>query len=945
MRLMIRSALIAVAAGAALLLHPAVSSAAEFTIHSCSRAAGIGEAASAVGWWPTSSQGHHAAAGSCPDGLTLSAEQSFTQGQMGASWAFGPSRALLELTKLKAVVEGDGIAGGFEYGVRQCATGCPLLGTIPVLGEQDGQQEFEISLPRVKTVVISARCVVAVCEPTHKLKFHDVRFTVDDDEPPRISFLDRPWDGNSVPMNWYSWSSRDAFASTIHVHDSGAGLSLVSARIDSEPAFLSNPACSVLESDTAGIYHSVSLPCAETSAPGQLDGSDLEDGWHTLTVDARDAAGNSIASYERRFAIDGTPPAVPEDAVFAGVTPDGWTAQTAVGLSWMNRPDDSGIKFARYQFVKRGPVPQPQQPVLVSPSGASRDSLAGLIVPEDGSWDLYLWLEDAVGNVGGKLKLWIGRDRTAPPKPSLNTMPWLNRSGLAGSRQSWTIQQDPALESGVCGYSVDIDGTPDAEPVGEITQRGAATNALLPADLPEGVSYFHLRSVSCAGIASETASTPLRVDDTPPQVTVDGPSGAGAELQISAVDSLAGVAAVEYEIDGRRSTLNGAKATVPLEDGRHAVSARAIDNAGNRSQPVSLEVDVDRSPPTAQFDLRDAQDPSLLRARVIDAGSGIASARVEFRRLDVEDAWHAIGGQTTGTPHALDIEARIPDESLPDGLYAVRLAIADFAGNAAFSEVAAGGMPMRIVLPLRVRPKLTAELARLVKRCVTASGRVCHKSDRCASRSGACRKQWVASDDAARSALLTGYGVRVALVGSLADESGRPLPGRPLRVYEGAEAPRLLAEIVTAPDGRFRYDLPNLTSSRISVRSALTATSLAAGDSTQLGVRAPVSLSVSPRRTRVGRSIVFKGRLGGLESLRSVGGKLVQIEFRNGSRWQSIGKLLRSDPSGRFSAVHTFVRAIERPTRYRFRAFVPREAGWPFEDGGSTPVAVKVLPR
>jgi hypothetical protein len=69
-------------------------------------------------------------------------------------------------------------------------------------------------------------------------------------------------------------------------------------------------------------------------------------------------------------------------------------------------------------------------------------------------------------------------------------------------------------------------------------------------------------------------------------------------------------------------------------------------------------------------------------------------------------------------------------------------------------------------------------------------------------------------------------------------------------------------------------------------------------------------------------------------------GRAVQLQFRlPGQAWSEF-RTVRTNRRGRFRYAYRFADDDSRGVRFQFRAFVPAQAGWPFEPAGSLPVEV-----
>jgi hypothetical protein len=180
-------------------------------------------------------------------------------------------------------------------------------------------------------------------------------------------------------------------------------------------------------------------------------------------------------------------------------------------------------------------------------------------------------------------------------------------------------------------------------------------------------------------------------------------------------------------------------------------------------------------------------------------------------------------------------------------------------------------------------------------------------------------------------------GRRITVSGLLRTPEGRPLPGRRVRL---SAKPRfvpgrrtLAATATTGARGRFTLRV------RASRSLALHVTHPgAAPRRLDLAVPARSTLRVSRAAVPPAGSVLFRGRL--LEGHLPRLGKLVEMQaFFRGS-WRTFATT-RSDRRGRWRVPYRFG-ATAGPLRYRFRARIPVEYGYPFHTGTSALVSVLV---
>jgi hypothetical protein len=176
--------------------------------------------------------------------------------------------------------------------------------------------------------------------------------------------------------------------------------------------------------------------------------------------------------------------------------------------------------------------------------------------------------------------------------------------------------------------------------------------------------------------------------------------------------------------------------------------------------------------------------------------------------------------------------------------------------------------------------------------------------------------------------LTSSYGRADTVVGRLTGPRGVPIGGAQIDLFAGPSytgaRPVTMPSPRTGPDGTFSVRLPGGVRSEtlhFAYRSHLGDTLPVATSTLTLSVRAGIALSVSPRLTSVGRSIVFRGRL--------LGGGSSWLEFN----------VIRANARGLYRASYRF--KFPGPIRYQFRVLSEAEADYPFAAGSSNIVAVR----
>jgi hypothetical protein len=191
------------------------------------------------------------------------------------------------------------------------------------------------------------------------------------------------------------------------------------------------------------------------------------------------------------------------------------------------------------------------------------------------------------------------------------------------------------------------------------------------------------------------------------------------------------------------------------------------------------------------------------------------------------------------------------------------------------------------------------------------------------------------------------FSSRPTLRARLTDASRRPIAGASVWVasrLEGKEWQITGAPHVTGRTGRVGLRLPAGTPSRqlnVVYFPYSDSHEQAVGRPVTLKVRVGVTLSVSRHRAHNGQRVRFTGRVAGPLA---AGGVTASLQVSLGGRYRSFRavRVTRSG-AGRFRSSYRF-RSTSRPTRYRFRVVVSRQAGLPYERGTSPTRSVVVRP-
>lgn len=940
----------------------------EYDTYSCSSSyESRGEARGSSGWahWSEARDENHVEA--CPDvGIGFDIADSMSSGQSFA-WEYLPDRNMGLTGVTIGSTEGDSHTG-FVYTISTCR-GCAPLFTLDTPNGQlsVGPQTFVFE--RAPEIIVTGRCMLATCAPAAGLRIKDIKFTVSDIAAPvvdvqplvRISNL-----GEVLSRARFDdWNRPDEFGFQVDARDSGVGFGNGTAIIDDQPFAPLTGACWLLT-----VHYGRTAPCpvASDHLVSTIVNHGIGDGRHELKVIAEDAVGNRGETDPVTFFIDGTPPPEPEKMVVSDENQFGWHSDPVVDVDWINPAPDSGsgVVLTHYDL-------DPLTPGLIDPQAVWRygslSRIANLRIPTDGDWRLDVWLEDAVGNLSPRHHQVIRIDGDQPSAPVLIPNMTVGAARLLGGyRQVWLRPVvNPALASGICGFSMAVDRAVDSVPPPDINVTDDVDGAIVPHNLPAGVNYVHVRAISCAGRASaNTATTMLAVDDAPPVVTLsESPSSAAPsdgwhtrriELTIEAIDEMSQVDHVFFELDGARTDVSGPKAQLTLSTGDHELIYGAADAAGNQSTPLRHRVRIDANEPRVWLDQRDPSRPTQIEGSVEDDESGVSSAWLQYQRVDAgasadETTWKSFGQPVRPDAfggRAVRIVANLPDEQLPDGVYAVRLVAFDVAGNVARSgRTRPDGEYMLVGLPARPRPVLTAGIARPSRRCFLAAGGICGKASGCSRANGKCTYRMVIDRASARPSVQLPFAAAASVMGELRLADGDPVAGARLKIYAAPKNARaeLVGEAFTGPDGLYEFAIAPGTTRTFVVRYT-GADATAAVDSVPAVayVRAGVTLRASKRVLGAGSAITLTGRLltGGTDI--PDGGKLISVEVHGPSGRLRSSKNVYAGLDGRFGASFTAPRTHRHALRLRIRALVPVDVSWPFIAGSSRSTYVTVRP-
>ena len=368
--------------------------------------------------------------------------------------------------------------------------------------------------------------------------------------------------------------------------------------------------------------------------------------------------------------------------------------------------------------------------------------------------------------------------------------------------------------------------------------------------------------------------------------------------------------------------------TIDAAPGETDVTLWRTDAAGNENQanasvPVTLRYDPE--PPQLGFEPPPASDPTLVSVLATDRFSGLAGGQIELSRQG-SGLWQGLLTKQEGSK----LLARIDDASLPAGTYLLRASARDQAANQNSTDRWVDGRPAVINLPLRLPTTIRAGVI---------GSRIEHTTVERGGKRRRIRRKVPTFEPSARLA----FGRDVQIGGRLENRDGGPLPDADVQVLSrSANSPEQLVGVIrTDAQGNFSYSTK--ASSTRTLRFVYQGSPLTLPTASEVGLFVPAASTIraKPRRVRNGQAVHFVGRLRSLPA--PAAGKLVELQVVLSGRWQTFRTTL-TNGQGRWRVPYRFRRTCGL-TRYRFRARLPAEAGYPFETGLTRPVMVKVRGR
>lgn len=613
-----------------------------------------------------------------------------------------------------------------------------------------------------------------------------------------------------------------------------------------------------------------------------------------------------------------------------------WSAEPVFRFHWQLPPPPGGAFEGAYRIhdPQGNLIRAETRPLIRLPEPIA-------IPPVPGIYTMEAWLQNQAGERGAASTTTLRFDNTGPRAPALQPPGrWI------GGTDAAVLQISPAPAplplSGLSGYALSIDrgtgSSPCATPLrctaAEIDMAGSEGGSISLGTLPEGLSFVRAVAVSGSGVTSSVATAEVRVDASPPLLSLQGvPAGWSDRpvlVSVQARDQLSGMAAAgplgpftAIAVDGApagRSPGDAVSAWV-AGSGIHEVEYFAGDAAGNiagegagKAGFATAAVRIDEVPPAVAFSAaQDPAEPERLEAFVSDALSGPSPQRgwIGLRLAGTHRRFEQLSTRVSGGR----LVAHWDSDIYPPGKYEFVATGFDAAGNAAVGTSRARGGRMFLINPLKVATALEASFVGKGAR--------------------------MSSSRRAR------YGRGVRFGGSLRTRAGAPTAGLEITVTEifaGAAVPSRRTTVTrTRGDGRFQVRLaPGPSREVVATFAGSRTLTRASSQSARFEVPAAVRLRASARVARIGGApVIFRGKVAHLgTAARVVAGLPVELQFRfRGASWSDF-RTVETDARGRFRYAYRFSDNDSRGVSFQFRAYVKSREGWPFEPSASRPVLV-----
>lgn len=385
-------------------------------------------------------------------------------------------------------------------------------------------------------------------------------------------------------------------------------------------------------SDQAGVTYSCTMDAgAPSTCNSPATYSSLSNGAHTFSVTARNSAGLTSAAATYQWTVDTVPPTVVIQPIASPTN-----ANPVVATFTSNK----GITF----YCSLDGV---TSSVCMSP-------LSMVNVPE-GQHVLSVQAVDGLGNMSDPSTVqWI-EDLTPPIAQILTSTPSDTISNVRSRTMTFTANESST-------YRCTLDGGASM----------ACTSPYTANNLSEGSHIFSVQATDAAGNVGLATSTSWTNDYTPPTIQlgqVVPTAGLTNASNYSVEFSTNEPSTIFCSMDGAAAAVCNSPYTGAFgQDGAHQLSLYAVDTAGNKSSPISVDWTVDRTAGVLSW------------SSITPAGSAIHSPDIELvvSSSKPESLTAAVNGQSVAISNAT-----LSLNGLAEGAYTVSVNGTDAAGNPA----------------------------------------------------------------------------------------------------------------------------------------------------------------------------------------------------------------------------------------------------------------------
>ncbi|NTX61907.1 hypothetical protein HUA74_14690 [Myxococcus sp. CA051A] len=416
---------------------------------------------------------------------------------------------------------------------------------------------------------------------------------------------------------------------------------------------------------------------ATTGAWSLPNNTSLAEGSHTMTVTAKDAAGNTSPTAQRTFAVDKTPPAVPVIQ-----TPASGAVVGTAGTGFSGTAEANSIVTVR---VGTTVVGTPQA------TGTGAWSVPTQTGFTHGSYTVTVTATDAGNNVGPAATRTFTVDTAAPSAPVILTPNPDTVVGPAGTGFSGTAEANSTV-------SVSVDGVPIGN--AQASGPGGAWSLPVSTGFANGTRTVSATATDAANNTSLPTAISFVVDVTPPAapviqtpnpLTVVGTAGTGFS------GTAENVSTVTVRVDGApvgttQAGPSGNWLLAPqagFTHGTHTVTAIATDALGNTSSTAESTFTVDIAAPAAPVIQTPAEG-----AVIGPAGTSFSGTAENLSMVNVYVDGQSVGGiQASGTgTWSLPVRT-----GFTNGAHTVTATATDAANN--ISATASHGIVVDIIAP------------------------------------------------------------------------------------------------------------------------------------------------------------------------------------------------------------------------------------------------------